>query len=102
MIRDDRHLSQGKQQNPDSETQDTLGSRETTLPRPEEDGPEGLGVGGGRVAGGVGQRMCLSPCRARLGGFSHQEWGGPGPLDRGASRSLRLVWFKPSRLSWGD
>ena len=49
MIRDDRHLSQGKQQNPDSETQDTLGSRETTLPRPEDDGPEGLVVGGGRV-----------------------------------------------------
>lgn len=48
MIEDDRSLSQGKQQNPDTETQDTLGPRETTLPSPEKDGPEGLRVGGGR------------------------------------------------------
>lgn len=44
---DDRHLSEGEQQNPDSETQDTLGPRETTLPRlVKEDGPESFGVGG--------------------------------------------------------
>lgn len=51
LMGDDRHLNQGKQQKPDSETQDTLGPRETTLPRPEkENGPEGFGVGGGRVS----------------------------------------------------
>lgn len=56
MIEDDRSLSQGKQQNPDTETQDTQGPRETTLPSPEKDGPEGLrrGWGGGGVTDKTG------------------------------------------------
>lgn len=61
-----------------------------------------LGAGGRRVAGGMGWGACLSPRRARLGGFSHQGWGALDLWTGVPSRNLRPVWFKPSRLSWGD